>query len=213
VHPQFPPGTVHLVVVDPGVGTARPLVAAGARGQRFVAPGNGSLAFLGGSADLRVVVLDDPRAWRPAAGGAPAPTFHGRDIMGPVAARLATGMELASLGSPGVAADLGTAPGFAGAAGAADGRLGSVVWIDHFGNAISDIARAGPVGRRLEGGARLRLGRIDVDGPQATFGLAPPGRPFWYWGSGGCLEVALPLGDAAATYGWQCGLAIREGSP
>jgi S-adenosylmethionine hydrolase len=213
VHPHFPPGTVQLAVVDPGVGTERPLVAASAHGQRFVAPGNGTLGFLGEAADLQVVILDDPRVWRPETGGVPAPTFHGRDVMGPVAARLAAGAVLELMGSPGVAADLGTAPGFPLAGTATDGRLGSVIWIDHFGNAISDIARESPVGHRLNAGATVRLGSVDLVGPCTTFGVAPPGRPFWYWGSGGCLEAALPQGDAAGSYGWECGLAIRESAP
>src|SRR2546430_10708717 len=85
---RFPQGTVHLVVVDPGVGTARRALAAGAGGHFFVAPDNGLLSCLPG--DAHFVSLPIP----PGA----APTFHARDVFAPAAAQLAVGAALAQLG-------------------------------------------------------------------------------------------------------------------
>ncbi len=206
----LPRGAVTVAVIDPGVGTDRPAVAAAARGRFWVAPGNGLLAFLAAEPDLRVALLDDPRLHRAAApDGGPSRTFHGRDVFAPAAARLAAGGSLADLGGRGGAEHLGPAP----AAPPADGRLGTVVWVDRFGNAVTDLPRRGAVGDALAAGATVVIGEVALAGPHPTFGAAPPGRPFWYWGSGGTLEAALPGGDAAAACGWRRGMALRRDDP
>jgi len=204
---SFGAGTVHLAVVDPGVGTERPVVAVHARRQYLVWPGNGLLAFLTDAPDLAVVRLDNPLYHRQRGGRGPAPTFHGRDIMAPAAAHLAVGCPLDQVGSRGNVTDLGRPPQVPVVA------LGRVVWIDRFGNAITDIRRDGPVGQAVTQGACLLIGQIAVQGPYPTYGCAPTDAPFWYWGSGDCLEVALPRGDAAARYGWRRGLAIHRADP
>jgi S-adenosylmethionine hydrolase len=223
VHGTFPAGTVHMAVVDPGVGTTRPLVAAAARGQFFLGPGNGLFRFLARQPNLAVVQLDDPRFWRDEGLFEPAPTFHGRDIMAPVAARLAWGVPLAQLGSVGSVADLTRgsvsleppekkAPlqdfpaGMAGQT--SDLRIGTVVWTDRFGNALTDVGRATPLGRQLDAGATVKLGPTELEGPFLTFSHGPAERPFWYWGSGGTLEAALRGGDGARRYDWKPGLAV-----
>lgn len=189
---RFPPGTVHVAVVDPGVGTARPAVAARSEGRHYVGPGNGLLAFLRASRDLEVAVLDPEFAAR-ARGGPPSDTFHGRDLFAVAAAHLAMGAPLGLVGAPASPDALGEDPA---------GEPGRVVWIDRFGNAISDVpAPAAP-------GARVRLDGRLVVGPCRTFGEAPPDTPFWYRGSGGCVEFAVRDAHGASRCGWRCGLAV-----
>lgn len=189
---RYPRGTVHVAVVDPGVGTERPAVAARADGRTYVAPGNGLLAFLRASRDLQVVSLDPEFAVR-ARGGPVSDTFHGRDLFAVAAAHLTMGAPLPLVGAPAAADALGEEEA------AAPGR---VVWIDRFGNAVSDVpAPAAP-------GARVHLDGRLVVGPFRTFGEAPPDTPFWYRGSGGCVEFAVRDAHGASQCGWRRGLAV-----
>ena len=100
--PYFPAGSVHLAVVDPGVGTDRPLIAVEAGGHSFVGPDNGLLRWiverLAGDS-WRAVELTEPRYWLAPASEV-SHTFHGRDVMAPMAAHLAAGVALERLGSP-----------------------------------------------------------------------------------------------------------------
>ncbi|MBE0565922.1 MAG: SAM-dependent chlorinase/fluorinase, partial [Krumholzibacteria bacterium] len=100
------------------------------------------------------------------------------------------------------------APGVLGAAPApAEGF--TIRWIDRFGNAVTDLGKDTAAGRRLVRGGRVGVGAHDVDGPFATYAAAPRGVPFWYWGSGGTLEIALAGGDAAALLGLHPGLVLK----
>src|SRR5690606_18471821 len=130
--PFFPPGTIHIAVVDPGVGTARRPVAVRRGSQTFVGPDNGLFALLlqDGVPD-EVVVLDRPAYWRVPQ---PSPTFHGRDVFAPVAAHLAAGRTLADVGTP--AAGL-TPLHWVQPAADAQGLQGWVVHVDRFGNCIT----------------------------------------------------------------------------
>lgn len=201
----FPPGTVHLVVVDPGVGSERPALACAAAGQRFVGPGNGLFSFLKDEPDLVVVRLEALCGrGHPRHGGVSA-TFHGRDLFAPAAARLALGEPPELLGPLDDVAALGADP--------AMGEGPRLVWIDRFGNGISDLRRDGEAAARLAAGARLDVAGVDVPGPFACYAEAPPGLPFWYWGSDGTLEVAVPGGSAAQVLGLRTGLALRVLDP
>src|SRR6266516_3726692 len=124
---RFPQGSVHLVVVDPGVGTARRALAAEAAGQFFVAPDNGLLSCLPG--DAHFVSLPIP----PAA----SPTFHARDVFAPAAAQLAIGASLTQLGHT-----ITDAHGSPLPAPHHDGTavVGEVLYVDRFGTLISNIA-------------------------------------------------------------------------
>jgi S-adenosylmethionine hydrolase len=93
------------------------------------------------------------------------------------------------------------------------GACGRVVWIDRFGNAITDIRRDGEAGRLLAGGASLLIGDTAIAGPLPTFAAGATGVPFWYWGSAGTLEAALRGSDAAARFGWRVGMAVRRVAP
>lgn len=196
--PRFPAGTVFLAVIDPGVGTSRPAVASATDRGHCVGPGNGLLA---GIARGRPVRLDVAAAPGDPATGEVSATFHGRDVFAPAAARLAAGAALETVGAPGRRRDLGEVPA------CPDGP--AVRWIDRFGNAVTNLARGSEAGQRLAAGARLAVAGRDVEGPCPTYGAASRGRPFWYWGSGGTVEIAVPGGDAAADLGLHPGLVLE----
>ena len=202
--PYFPAGSVHLAVVDPGVGTDRRLVAVEAGGHCFVGPDNGLLhwivEWLAGD-NWRAVELTEPRYWLAPASEV-SHTFHGRDIMAPVAAHLAAGVALERLGSPvgtleGTPLPLPTWEG--------DWLRGEILHVDHFGNTITNIRREHV---SAPGGAlRADIGSHSLYGPVKSYAGAGVGEPLVIWGSAGFLEVAVREGSAAGALG------IRVGDP
>lgn len=190
---RFPTGTVHLAVVDPGVGTARRALAAAAAGHYFVAPDNGLLSFLAESRDARFVSL-------PVGDGA-APTFHGRDVFAPAAAELAGGARLESLGAPVSDPSHSPLP-----APHSDGTalIGEVVYVDRFGTLVSNIS-----GDAVQAGVRIRVEGTDVGPLRRTFRDAARGAPVAFIGSGGTVEVAVRDGSAARLLGVGIGAEVR----
>lgn len=179
----FLPGTVHLAVVDPGVGTDRRILVVGINGQTVVCPDNGLITWawrrLGPG-------LAHELTWRPVAAGH---TFHGRDIMAPAAGMLAMGTPLERLARP--IADpvlLPIAP--------AEDRAGlaRVIHIDVFGNATTNMDYA--LLRRLEA-ARVRVAGFSLGTLRKTYWDAAPGEPLALIGSSGLLEIAVRDGSAA----------------
>ncbi|HXM38350.1 MAG TPA: SAM-dependent chlorinase/fluorinase [Gemmatimonadales bacterium] len=188
---QFPPGTVHLAVVDPGVGTPRRALAAEAAGHHFVAPDNGLLSFL--PVDARLVSLPVPS-------GA-APTFHGRDVFAPAAAALAVGAPLEGLGSPITDPNRSPLP-----APHHDGTavMGEVLYVDRFGTLVSNIAA-----RAVEPGVRIRVAGTDVGSLRRTFADVERGALVAFVGSGGTVEIAVRDGSAARLLGVGVGAEVR----
>jgi hypothetical protein len=197
IWPQLPAGTVHLAVVDPGVGTSRPAVAARTDGRWYVGPGNGLGAFLAAAPDVAVWRLELPS---PPPGFQASSTFHGRDLFAPAAAHLASGGDPAHIATPGRCDDLGAA--------ARTDTAWRVVWVDRFGNLITDLRRDTAAARRLEAGASLTVAGRRVRGPVRAYAEAARGELIWYWGSGDTLEIALDSENAAARLGVGPGLAI-----
>ncbi len=203
VYACFPPGTVHVAVVDPGVGTERRGVAIEYRGHRFVGPDNGLFSLvLGGAAPDALVVLDRAEAWR---GGAVSATFHGRDVFAPVAARLAAGAALADVGTPGEALrvlrwSLPIAD--------ADSIRGSIVHIDRYGNAVTNIEGADVASRIDERTVKTIAGGTIVRGLVRTYADRDPGDALVLVGSGGYVEVAVRGGNAAELLGLARGAAV-----
>jgi S-adenosylmethionine hydrolase len=197
-YPAFPPGTVHVGVVDPGVGTARRGIAVEADGHLFVGPDNGLFTLALRRADAnghgaRAVVLD-----REALHRAPAsPTFHGRDVFAPVAAHLAMGRTLEEVGSS-AATPLVRLPS------PPPGARGEVLHVDRFGNLVTSL-EAPPAGSRV---------RLPGAGPAAaalplvrTFGDVPEGQAAAVLGSAGLVEIVVNHGSAAQRF------AARRGDP
>ncbi len=185
---RFPRGTVHLVVVDPGVGSARAAIAIASDGRYLVGPDNGVLSPALLARDARVVALPLPAH--------ASSTFHGRDIFAPAAARLAGGAALELLGTPFDSPVVRRTPE---ARRLADGRvLGEVIAVDRFGNLISNIVamhggRVDIAGRSLE----VRRAYADVREGELTALV----------GSLGFVEVAVRDGSAAAA------LRVGKGAP
>jgi S-adenosylmethionine hydrolase len=186
---RFPPGSVHLVVVDPGVGTSRAAIAVESDERYLVGPDNGVLSpalLLPGARAVAIPV--PPHA---------APTFHGRDVFAPAAAQLASGGSLERLGPAfGQPVIRRTAPVHQRADGEVDGE---VIAIDRFGNAITNlIARPGCVVEA--GAARLPLVR--------TYADVPPGALCALAGSTGLVEIALRNGHGAQAAGLSRGSRV-----
>lgn len=199
---HFPPGTVHLVVVDPGVGTERRPVALKHRDRIFVGPDNGLFALVldGEQPDL-IVELDDPRFWR---NGSPSSTFHGRDIFAPVAAHLAAGQPLEGVGSsiPQLAPLHWALPTID-----EHGVQGWVVHVDHFGNCITNIRRDSY--EELHEGQNFKCfaGSVILNSIHETYGAAAAGEPLLLFNSDGLLEISVNGGNASDL------LSIRKGAP
>ncbi len=189
----FPPGTIFLVVVDPGVGSSRRAIAVDAGGYRFVAPDNGVLTtVLEAHAPRAAVELTDARYARPTV----SRTFEGRDRFAPAAAWIAAGVEVTALGGP--AGDLRRLtiprPQVDG-----DGVRGEVLRVDRFGNLITNLDRA--LVERFAGTDRVEV-RIEghlVPVVVATYAEVAPGAVCALFGSSGHLEVAVNGGSAAET--------------
>jgi S-adenosylmethionine hydrolase len=197
----FPPGSIHVAVVDPGVGTARYIVAAEYDGHVFLAPDNGLLPMvLREAASANVYRLSED--WRSQQGWpSPSATFHGRDIFAPLAAEIAAGRVRPEDIGP-RAEDL--VPSLIDEPELASGEIhGSVIAIDHFGNLITNID-----GALLDS---LRNPRVRTGGRmlpvQATYGDSRPGEFLALVNSFGVLEVAQAEGSAAD------GLGLGRGAP
>ena len=198
--PFLPRGTIHVCVVDPGVGTDRAIVAVRAGGHTLIGPDNGVLApvveALGGASEVRALTND--RLQRPRRGA----TFHGRDIMAPVAAHLVRGIEFGLVGD--VAATLTDLPGFTPSV-SADRIDGRVLHIDRFGDVVTNLV-PGDLG---VGGStwRLRIAATTIETWGDTYGRVAPGEFIAYPGSAGFVEVAVRDGNAAERMG------VRRGDP
>lgn len=190
VTPQFPPGTIHIAVIDPGVGTQRKLLYAQIEGQHYLLPDNGLLTPLLSRGLEEACYLEDRRWWRPT----PSSTFHGRDILGPVAGHLANGVEPRLFGAPCPAPKLLPWPVVQRGARR---LLGEVLLVDSFGNLITNITRTEVETFGTQRNLGIQCCGIDIRGVQATYGLSCPGETVAVFDSQGRLEIALVNGSAA----------------
>lgn len=190
----FPPGTVHLVVVDPGVGTPRRPIAFTFEGHLFVTPDNGLGSFvLGDRAPEHVVVLDRPDYHRPRV----SKTFHGRDVFAPVAAHLASGRTLDEVGTAVDPASFVRLP--LPTVEREPGLVrGPVVSIDHFGNCRTLIRPEDVPWPRDQ--VWVRCGSAMVRGIEETYGSVPEEHTLALFGSHGGLEIAVRMGNAARAW-------------
>jgi S-adenosyl-L-methionine hydrolase (adenosine-forming) len=186
---RFPSGTVHVVVVDPGVGSARVALAVSSEGRYLVGPDNGVLSPSLLVSGARAIALPIPSS--------ASATFHGRDVFAPAAAALATGTPIDSLGAVCHDPVIRRTPE---ARRADDGTvIGEVIAVDRFGNAISNLIA--PRGGRIEVAGRVMpIVRAYAD--------APVGEVIALVGSSGFVEVAQRDGSAARTLGLARGTRI-----
>ena len=209
-HGYFPPGTVHLIVVDPGVGSDRRTIAFGTPVAIFVAPDNGVLTYAWRDARARwgpgaceVVELVERRFWLDRVSS----TFHGRDIFAPVAAHLAGGVPLSALG-PRIGAPIEALleePAY----GRTGGLVGRIIHVDYFGNCVTNITpqHLREVGMEHE----LVVEIIDqqIVGLCKTYADGPIGMLIALIGSTDQLELAVRNGSAAQTLGVGIGDTVR----
>lgn len=208
----FPPNTVHLAVIDPGVGSSRRVIATRVGDQFYVAPDNGLLTLVL-ARDPAAPLVEIPQ--QAGGNGILSATFHGRDIMAPAAARLALEQSLDVLGDPLVGEPvrlLDLEPRRLG--GDADRIEGIIAHIDHFGNLITNIPATmltrpndisvEPVLEQVV----ASCGSFSVQGLRRYYSEVPEGEILLLVGSSGRLEVAVNGGNAATRWGSQTGDAI-----
>jgi S-adenosylmethionine hydrolase len=224
-YPFFPSHAVHLVVVDPGVGSARRPIALRTPRGSFVGPDNGVFSYvLVGEPVEALVELANPRYRLRQI----SHTFHGRDVFAPAAAHLAAGVPITELGPPVLDPIAFPLPRLELSA---KGVTGEALHADHFGNVVTSIGRLSwdqdelllePVfreagGRRQEAGGKkmcfksdealiLAAGR-EIGGVYRAYAEVEPGEVLALVGSGGHLEIAIREGDAASRLG------LRPGDP
>jgi S-adenosyl-L-methionine hydrolase (adenosine-forming) len=176
---RFPSGTVHLVVVDPGVGTKRRAIAARVGGHGFVGPDNGVFGSILNDADVVELAVPEKAS----------ATFHGRDVFAPAACRLLRGESLTTLGTIITDAFIPTA-----AEPVRDGNrvIGQVVHVDRFGNLITNVSM-----ERIPQTVQVQVGTVVVGPVRRTFGDVGAGQLVAYAGSGGALEVGVRGGNAS----------------
>jgi S-adenosylmethionine hydrolase len=202
----FPGGTIHVAVVDPGVGTARDIVAVRCDGHLFLAPDNGLLAPIMNeiSPDEGYRVENRDFFRHPVSA-----TFHGRDVFAPVAARLSQGLPLKALGRPlniDALQPLHVQEPRVSPAGVLEGEI---VGVDRFGNLITNIGS-----KHL---AELGSGKIDIllgdhlvtAMPRTTYAQGKPGEVIALIGSRNCLEIAVNGASASNTLNMTHGGVVR----
>ncbi len=197
IWPWYPVGTVHLAVVDPGVGSGRRIVLGRYGGRCVIAPDNGLVTFVHRDLPAEAMhVVENRRFFLPD----PSITFHGRDLMAPVAAHLANGVKPSEFG-PGTDR-FEMLPISHGAEVTTEGVRGSVVYVDHFGTFVTNIlpeqvAERGGSNRVLE----VRVNGKSIGPVRSTFCDVSVGEPIALIGSCGLLEIAVNQGRAVDTFG------------
>ncbi|HYL85351.1 MAG TPA: SAM-dependent chlorinase/fluorinase [Candidatus Angelobacter sp.] len=200
----FPPKTVHVVVVDPGVGTERRPLLVSAGNQYFVAPDNGVLSVIYEREQENLVVRHanaEHYYLQPVSN-----TFHGRDIFAPVAAWLTKGWQSASMGDEVTDYKRFSLP----RPKETDGVVkGVVLRTDGFGNLITNFKKEDlPASSASQGSIKLQAGNHPVTRLVETFAQGNGTEPFAYMGSSGYLEIAVNKGNAARTLGLGRGTAV-----
>ena len=202
----FPEGTFHLIVVDPGVGSTREILAAEIAGHHFIAPDNGLLDPLCQiHTPQRQFKLTPGPYWR----GNISSTFHGRDIMAPAIAHWSRGVALEELGE-----SLERPPRtlFLPTPEITENEIrGTILYADHFGNLVSNIRREDLAADddelliRLESEGRLKF---SANGIQHTYAAVALGEGLALWGSHGYLEVGVNGGSAAQAFDVKSGATL-----
>jgi S-adenosyl-L-methionine hydrolase (adenosine-forming) len=200
--PYFPAGTIHVAVVDPGVGGSRRPLCVETTAGLLVGPDNGLLSLAAPPAEVRGIIhLTDERFFL----SPRSATFHGRDVFAPVAAALACGTPPAALGAP--ADDLVRldVPEPHREAGAITGR---VLYADHFGNLVTNVPESA-LADLDRGRLTLRAGSTVLTGIHGSYASVATGHPVAVVGSWGLVELAVRDGSARAALGLDVGDGVR----
>ncbi len=199
----FPPGSIHVAVIDPGVGTGREIVYVKMADHHFIAPNNGVLSLVSKKEPPNMQIeITNAQFWRAEVSS----TFHGRDIMGPVAAHLSLGIEPAELGEEIEKLNRISLPEVH--LGENEIR-GMIISFDSFGNLITDITSSMLEFALQSGSIRVQCGTHRVDDLVGTYGEGMPLSLVALIGSSGMLELAVVNGNAAQRLGVEVGEEIR----
>jgi S-adenosylmethionine hydrolase len=199
----FPAGTIHLAVVDPGVGTDRRLLLVETADHYWIAPDNGLFSQVVAKEPVRQVLeLDRPDYWASHVSA----TFHGRDIMAPVAAHLSRGEPLEKLGTPTHEPLIQDLPKIQVGENCLSGE---VIHIDSFGNLITNIRRADWDAQGIPDHCQATCGTDHAVGLQNTYSEADPQTPVILFGSSGFLEFSIVNGNAAQQLGAQVKTVVQ----
>ena len=209
----FPKGTIHIVVVDPGVGTSRAVIGAEISGYFFIAPDNGILGLvLAGGDPKSIVKLENSTYFLEHSSS----TFHGRDIMAPAAAHLGSGVPLSRMGPSIGVSDLVVINDMHAKAGPGGKINGRIIAIDRFGNLITNINvdQLQSAGYLVpDKAARLRVvldSRHEVK-LLTCYADAAPNYPLALTGSRGYLEIAVNGGSAQSLFAAEKGNSVQVG--
>jgi S-adenosyl-L-methionine hydrolase (adenosine-forming) len=199
---HFPRGTIHVAVVDPGVGGARRPILIEAAGNYFIGPDNGILSLaLGNKEPARIIHLLNPNYHRHPVSA----TFHGRDIFAPVAAHLSVGIDVTAFGEPVLNF---TRIAWPGISKSSDGLHGEIVYIDGFGNLFTNVTE-----RELEDlpvdKLAISVGDVVIQGLTANYSAGGKGSCGALINSWGLLEVAVYQGNAQQHCGARIGDKIQ----
>jgi S-adenosyl-L-methionine hydrolase (adenosine-forming) len=192
-YPYFPSGTVHVAVVDPGVGTTRKPIAIAHEGHIFVGPDNGILTLAAPRGS--VVELDRLAYFRETV----STSFHGRDVFAPVAAHLSSGVPIASVGSRLVGRARLRWPAPRRSRAAVRGRI---IATDRFGNLITNLE---PSHTRAFRRPVFRVAGQSIEGIRSAYAEVPEGEPLALFDGYGLLEIAIRNGSAREVLGLQKG--------
>ena len=195
-HSFFPKGTIHVAVVDPGVGGKRRAIAIKTEDFFFVGPDNGIFwPILEQSKNPLIIHLTNKRYFLQEI----STTFHGRDIFAPVAAHISRGVDLKDMGYPihdPVVLSI-EKPIFL-----EDRIIGQVIRADHFGNLITNISEQDIMGKfGSKDGVEVEVAGIKIYGISKTYSDVPPGQPLAIIGSSGSLEISANMASAADIIG------------
>ena len=193
----FPQGTVHLIVVDPGVGTERSLLALKSDGHFFIAPDNGVLTLLYRDKNVSSLTrITHPHYFRASVSS----TFHGRDIIAPVGAHIANGLDVNALGAEIDLQNIVQLDGLRARCTKNNELRGKIITIDHFGNLITNI-HSDQLIQWMAAAAhdklRIKIGPNVIEGLSGTYANVPSDSPVALIGSRGYLEIAINRGHAA----------------
>ncbi|MBV8887220.1 MAG: SAM-dependent chlorinase/fluorinase [Chroococcidiopsidaceae cyanobacterium CP_BM_RX_35] len=201
-YPYFPHGTVHVAVVDPGVGSSRRAVAVELADGFLVGPDNGLFSgVLSQSQAIAAVELTNPNYWKTPE---PSATFHGRDIFAPVGAHLASGVSLKHLGQAIASSTLVQLP-IPGCTHTDIGIVGCIQYVDRFGNLITNIPGTYVQGKTWSVAA---AGLNIISGCQ-TYSDVPPGSPVALVGSHNWVEIAVNGGNAQSQFQLDWGSKVQ----
>jgi hypothetical protein len=200
---EFPPGTIHVAIVDPGVGSARRPIIVLTPMHIFVGPDNGIFSFVYAQEDIRAIIHATAEQYfrKPV-----SHTFHGRDIFAPVAAWLSAGVAPESFGKriqdhvrfeiprPEVISPMHT--------------RGQIIHIDRFGNLMTNLTMNELSSVVTDAGMKLVVGKHEITQIQSHFAQSPTGEPFAVFGSTGRLEIAVYRDSAEQILDASVGMAV-----